>query len=91
MTINCDRTFCNVVKTRQQIDNRGFAGTGRTNQRNGAAWLNMQINQIENIATVRLVTENYIVEIDASFNLRQFSRVRSVTKIRSRYAEQVIS
>ena len=84
MTINCDRTFCNVVKTRQQIDNRGFAGTGRTNQRNGAAWLNMQINQIENIATVRLVTENYIVEIDASFT-------SSVSKIRSRYAEQVIS
>ena len=82
MTINCDRTFCNVVKTRQQIDNRGFAGTGRTNQRNGAAWLNMQINQIENIATVRLVTENYIVEIDASFDLRQFSRVRRVTNLR---------
>ena len=82
MPINRHRTFCNVVKTRQQIDNRGFAGTGRTNQRNGAAWLNMQIDQIENIATVRLVTENYIVEIDASFDLRQFGRVRRIADLR---------
>lgn len=82
MPINRHRPFCNVVKTRQQIDNRGFAGTGRTNQRNSTAWFNMQIDQIENITAVRLVTEDDIVEIDATFDLRQFSRVRRVTNLR---------
>ena len=42
----------------------------------------MQINQIENIATVRLVTEDDIVEIDAAFDLRQFDRVRRIADLR---------
>ena len=82
MPVNRHRSFCNVVKTRQQVDDRGFAGTGRADQRNSTAWFNMQIDQIENITTVRLVTENHIVEIDATFDLRQFSRVRRVTNLR---------
>ena len=82
MPVNRHRPFCNVVKTRQQVDDRCFAGTGRADQRNSTAWLNMQIDQIENIATVRLVTEDNIVEIDAAFDLRQFGRVRRIADLR---------
>ena len=82
MPVNRNRPFCNIVKTRQQVDDRGFTGTGRADQRNSTAWLNMQIDQIENIATVRLVTEDDIVKIDAAFDLRQFGRVRRIADLR---------
>lgn len=100
VAVDRHRAFGDVVETRQQVDDRGFAGTRRTDQRDRLAWLDMQVDQVQDVAAVRLVAEDDVVEVDAALDLRQIDGVRRVTdlrlhvqrfKMRSRYAEQVIS
>ena len=82
VAVDRHRAFGDVVETRQQVDDRGFAGTRRTNQRDRLAWLDMQVDQVQDVAAVRLVAENHVVEVDAALDLRQIDGVRRVADLR---------
>ena len=51
VAVDRHRAFGDVVETRQQVDDRGFAGTRRTDQRNRLAWLDMQVDQVQDVAS----------------------------------------
>ena len=82
VAVNRNRAFGDVVETRQQVDDRGFAGTRRTDQRNRLAWLDMQVDQVQDVAAVRLIAEDDVVEVDAALDLRQIDGVRRVADLR---------
>ena len=82
VAVDRHRAFGDVVETRQQVDDRGFAGTRRTDQRDRLAWLDMQVDQVQDVAAVRLVAEDDVVEVDAALDLRQIDGVRRVADLR---------
>ena len=80
--VNRNRAFGDIVKTRQQVDNRGFARSCRADQRDGFARLHMQIDQIQNVAAVLLVAKDDVVEIDATLDRWQCDGVGRISDFR---------
>ena len=79
MAVDGDGPLSHIIETRQQIDDRGFPGSGRADQRNRLAWIDMQIDRIQNVPTIGLVAEYDIVEIDTPLDLRKVDGARRVS------------
>ena len=82
VAVDRHRAFGDVVETRQQVDDRGFARSCRADQRDGFARLHMQIDQIQNVAAVLLVAKDDVVEIDATLDRWQCDGVGRISDFR---------
>ncbi len=78
VSIDPDLTALNVIKTADQIDNRCFTGTGRTNQGNRFTGFNIKAHVIQNLHII-LIGKVHMGKGYPAFDRRKRKRFRCIT------------
>ncbi len=80
LPINADRPLVHVIEAQQQVDERGFTGTGATHQADFFTRTNGQAQGIEHL-TFAVVIEAHVIEGDCATFGDQRLRVRCILNL----------
>src|SRR5262249_22054308 len=79
LAIDADRATGDIVKTRDEIRQRGFAGSARTDQSDELPGLYLKLNAVQSKALGGArITKHYIFEQDRLLKLREPDRLRTL-------------
>ncbi len=73
-SVQCDRTFCNIIESRNQVDHRRFTTPGTSDDRRCLSRFCCKADIMQYVFFCSRITEGYVVEYNLSFSFFQFFR-----------------